>query len=386
VWLTGQQPSRELRKGRYTPESITHPGKMLPTIARYAINTYTQPGDLVADPMAGIGTTMVEAMHLGRDGVGVEYEDRWAALAAVNIALAAKQGATGAGMVYTGDSRHLPGLLPPQMRGRVALVVTSPPYGSSTHGHVRTPGPRRGKVRKLHHRYGGSSNLAYRDHDTLAAGFTDVLAGCRAILRPGGHVVITARPYRRHGELIDIPGMVVAAGQTAGLELVEECVALMAGVRDGVLVPGASFFQQMNVRDAIADGDPQWIPQHEDVIILRLPSPRELVLDQPQALWHHSVSSRSGACDARRAHRLDASTPPRVDRRPHLAPPANAHPGGGAIAPPAHPGRDVERTPDPCPRHPHSTLGSVPAITTDHQRPADRTPPQPGPSDAASWR
>src|SRR3954453_11293898 len=73
VWLTGQQPSRELRKGRYDSESITHPGKMLPTIARYAINTYTQPGDVVLDPMAGIGTTVVEAMHLDRHGIGVEY-------------------------------------------------------------------------------------------------------------------------------------------------------------------------------------------------------------------------------------------------------------------------------------------------------------------------
>jgi tRNA G10 N-methylase Trm11 len=269
VWLTGQQPSRELRKGRYAAESITHPGKMLPTIARYAINTYTDPGDVVLDPMAGIGTTVVEAMHLGRDGVGVEYEDRWAALAAVNIALAERQGATGTGEVYTGDSRQLPVLLPPQVRGKVALVVTSPPYGPSTHGHVRTPGPRRGKVQKVHHRYGGSDNLAYRDHDTLAVGFGEILAGCRAVLRPGGHVVITARPYRRHGELVDIPGMVVAAGQAAGLELVEECVALMAGVRDGVLVPRASFFQIKNVGDAIDRGDPQWIPQHEDVLILK---------------------------------------------------------------------------------------------------------------------
>ncbi|MDI6101203.1 DNA methyltransferase [Actinoplanes sp. NEAU-A12] len=270
VWLTGQQPSRELRRGRYTPESITHPGKMLPTIARYAIHTYTDPGDLVLDPMAGIGTTMVEAMHLDRHGVGVEYESRWAALAAVNIALAEKHGAPGTGAVYTGDSRHLPSLLPPQIRGQVALVITSPPYGSSTHGHARTPGARRGKVRKIHHRYGGSDNLAYRNHGELAEGFTEILTGCRAVLRPGGHVVVTARPYRRHGELVDIPGMVVAAGEAAGLELVEECVALMAGVRNGVLVPRASFFQQKNVRDAIASGDPQWIPQHEDVLILRV--------------------------------------------------------------------------------------------------------------------
>lgn len=41
--------------------------------------------------------------------------------------------------------------------------------------------------------------------------------------------------------------MVVAAGQAAGLELVEECLALMADVRDGVLVPRALFFQQKNV-------------------------------------------------------------------------------------------------------------------------------------------
>ncbi|WP_122980490.1 TRM11 family SAM-dependent methyltransferase [Actinoplanes teichomyceticus] len=270
VWLTGQQQSRALRRGRYTPESITHPGKMLPTIARYAIHTYTDPGDLVLDPMAGIGTTMVEAMHLDRHGVGVEYEARWAALAAANIALAEKAGAPGTGAIYTGDSRHLPSLLPPQVRGQVALVITSPPYGPSTHGHVRTPGPRRGKVRKIHHRYGDSDNLAYRNHNELTEGFTEILAGCRATLRPGGHVVVTARPYRRHGELIDIPGMVVAAGHAAGLELVEECVALMAGVRDGVLVPRASFFQLKNVRDAIGSGDPQWIPQHEDVLILRV--------------------------------------------------------------------------------------------------------------------
>jgi hypothetical protein len=270
VWLTGQQQSRALRRGRYTSESITHPGKMLPTIARYAIHTYTDPGDLVLDPMAGIGTTMVEAMHLDRHGVGVEYEARWAALAAANIALAEKSGAPGTGAVYTGDSRNLPSLLPPQIRGRVALVITSPPYGPSTHGHARTPGARRGKVRKINHRYGGSDNLAYRNHSELAEGFTEILAGCRAVLRPGGHVVVTARPYRRHGELVDIPGMVVAAGQAAGLELIEECVALMAGVHDGILVPRASFFQQKNVRAAIANGDPQWIPQHEDVLIMRV--------------------------------------------------------------------------------------------------------------------
>jgi hypothetical protein len=38
--------------------------------------------------MAGIATTIVQAMHLGRHGIGVEYEAHWAALAADNLRLA----------------------------------------------------------------------------------------------------------------------------------------------------------------------------------------------------------------------------------------------------------------------------------------------------------
>ena len=76
-------------------------------------------------------------------------------LAADNIRLAASQGATGTGEIVQGDARHLPALVPAELHGRIALVITSPPYGPSTHGHVRTPGPRRGKVRKINHRYGG---------------------------------------------------------------------------------------------------------------------------------------------------------------------------------------------------------------------------------------
>src|SRR5436190_9621144 len=119
VFVTGQVCSREQRRGRYTPESMAHPGKMLPSIARYLINTYTRPGEWVCDPMAGTATTVVEAMHLGRYGIGVEYETRWTRLATDNIRLATTQGATGTGEVIQGDSRHLPALIPAELHGRI---------------------------------------------------------------------------------------------------------------------------------------------------------------------------------------------------------------------------------------------------------------------------
>jgi len=128
---------------------------MLPAIAATAITRYTRPGDLVADPMCSIGTTLVEAIHLGRDGIGIEYEDRWAAIAAANINWARPQGAAGTGQVICGDARQLPALLPPGTAGKAALVVTSPPYGPSVHGQVRAEQRHgsRGGVEKYDNRY-----------------------------------------------------------------------------------------------------------------------------------------------------------------------------------------------------------------------------------------
>jgi hypothetical protein len=274
VWPTAKRDARTQRRGRYLPESVAHPAKMLPAIAATAITRYTQPGDLVADPMCGIGTTLVEAIHLGRGSLGIEYEDRWAHVAAANVAHARRQGAAGTGEVIRGDARQLPALLPPGTAGRAALVVTSPPYGPSVHGQV-TAEQRHGQgggVRKYDNRYGHDpTNLAHQGLDDLLAGFTQILAGCAVLLRPGGLAVVTARPWRSHGELVDLPAAVLAAGARAGLVPVARCVALLAGLRGGRLIARPSFFQLDNLRRARAKGQPWHLIVHEDVLIFRNP-------------------------------------------------------------------------------------------------------------------
>jgi modification methylase len=267
VWATAQRDARAQRHGRYPPAALAHPAKMLPAIAATAITRYTAQGDLVADPMCGIGTTLIEAIHVGRDAVGVEYEPRWAQVAADGIALAKSQGAAGTARVIRGDARQLPGLAPPGVLGRVALVVTSPPYGPSVHGHVRA---RPGGVAKYNDRYSRDpANLAHHGLDDLVEGITQILAGCAMLLRPGGIAVITARPWRQHGELIDFPSAVIEAGRQAGLVPVERCVALLAGIRGGQLIPRPSFFQLDNVRKARARDEPWHLIIHEDVLIFR---------------------------------------------------------------------------------------------------------------------
>jgi SAM-dependent methyltransferase len=268
VWPTAQQPARLQRAGRYLPESTAHPGKMLPAIARRAITAYTTPGDLVLDPMCGIGTTLVEAAHLDRTAVGVEYEPRWADVARANLALAHEQGATGSGQVITGDARQLGDLLDAKLHGRVALVLTSPPYGASVHGQA-TVRPGAG-IAKSDYRYSRDrANLAHVGMPGLLDAFTDILAASAGLLRPGGIVAVTARPWRQHGELVDLPAAILAAGEAAGLIPYERNVCLLVGLRGERLVPRASFFQLDQVRKARRRGNPLHVIAHEDLLVLR---------------------------------------------------------------------------------------------------------------------
>jgi DNA methylase len=49
-----------------------YPARFSPQFARAAIETFTRKGDLVLDPHVGGGTTLVEALALGRDAIGVD--------------------------------------------------------------------------------------------------------------------------------------------------------------------------------------------------------------------------------------------------------------------------------------------------------------------------
>lgn len=49
-----------------------YPARFSPVFVRSVIEAYTQPGDWVIDPFAGGGTTLVEALALGRNALGID--------------------------------------------------------------------------------------------------------------------------------------------------------------------------------------------------------------------------------------------------------------------------------------------------------------------------
>ena len=60
-------PVRGLTHGYYK-----YPARFSPEFAHVVIKAFTKPGDLVLDNHVGGGTTLVEALALGRDGIGVD--------------------------------------------------------------------------------------------------------------------------------------------------------------------------------------------------------------------------------------------------------------------------------------------------------------------------
>jgi hypothetical protein len=271
VWPVGQRSPATQRRGLFVAGSGAHPARMLPDLARHAIHTYSPPGGIVLDPLAGIGTTLVAALRAGRDAVGVEYEPRWAELARANADRAATHTGGGQRLVQRGDATRLPGRLPRLLRGRVDLILTSPPYGRTMHGRVEH---RRGPLHRFANAYGppDPASPAHRSLAGIAAGMRAVLSGSTPLLRPGGFVVITVCPWRRDGVLHDLPGALAQVATEVGLQPVQQCVALLAAIRDGHLLARHSFHQLTITREARAAGTPLLLPQHEDVLVLRAPA------------------------------------------------------------------------------------------------------------------
>jgi modification methylase len=56
--------------------------------------------------------------------------------------------------------------------------------------------------------------------------FTEILAGCAVLLRPGGIATVTVCSVRRSGLLDDLPGRISATANAAGLGPADRAAAL----------------------------------------------------------------------------------------------------------------------------------------------------------------
>lgn len=214
-------------RARYFPqEAFAHPAKMHIGLLRLIVQKYTQPGDIVLDPMAGSGTTLL-ATQTGRHVICVELEE-WMLPIQVraweNIRMYGPElGHTlGWALLLRGDARALP--LPEEA---CTAIITSPPYA----GHVvQLAKP----VRKNHHvpmwairvsdDYAPENRKwnigAYRGKRYWEA-MEQVYGECFRVLRRGGHLVLVLKGILAEGKYVDIPEQTREVCQRVGFTFVE---------------------------------------------------------------------------------------------------------------------------------------------------------------------
>jgi DNA modification methylase len=181
--------TRELERERVgaAEEDVHFPEALV----RAVVDEYTSAGDVVLDPFAGFGTTLVVCEQMGRSAVGIELlPDRVAVV---------RQRLDGKAIVIEGDARRLAefGL------GPFDLCLTSPPYMSAL-DHPSNP------------LTGYNTTDGY--YPTYLAELTRVFAAVAKLLRPRGHLVINAANIR-NGDVVTPLAWDIAQAVAAHLSL-----------------------------------------------------------------------------------------------------------------------------------------------------------------------
>jgi len=235
VWPCAQRTCQQQRRG-YLPASSCPPGELLPAVARRAIDTYSEPGDLVVDPSCASGTALVEAVRLDRDALGVEADRTCADVAARNIEKARSDGAPGRARVLVGDGRDLTQAL--ARREASELLPTS------SERVARLP-------------YATAALVLTAVPSARPAALAQYAASAVAVVKPGGFVVLVI-DRRRAGSAL--AGELVQLLQRLGLLYWQHVVGLVAEIRGDQL--------RCRGRRARAAATTTC---HEDVLVFRRP-------------------------------------------------------------------------------------------------------------------
>lgn len=161
------------------------------------LEEFTRPGDLVLDPFAGFGTTLVVAERMGRRALGLEIlSDRVAFI---------RNRLSDPSSVIEADARqlHTLGL------GAIDFVMTSPPY-MTRESHPQNP-------------FTGYRTLD-GDYAAYLADLRGVFDAVAAILRPGGSVVVNVANLRGGGHEVTPLAWDVTAALSSVLQFEREIV------------------------------------------------------------------------------------------------------------------------------------------------------------------
>jgi len=226
--LTGAQWARYSKSVQEYPDTRsakqrTHGACFPKSLAIQQIEIFTKSGDTVLDPFLGVGTTLDAAVELRRNGIGIELNPEFAAIARKDLQRARELNLSHT--ILVDDSRNLRSLVKAES---VDFVLTSPPYSTllksvkgnfaykwrehSTLNPKSNPKPYSMKREDL-------GNMPY---DDFIEAIKEVMQASLVVLRPNCYAVWVVKDYRdlkNKIPYVNFHGDVIGAATEAGFTL-----------------------------------------------------------------------------------------------------------------------------------------------------------------------
>ncbi|SDW39967.1 hypothetical protein SAMN05216215_100318 [Saccharopolyspora shandongensis] len=237
VWNTGHTSPRLQIADRHVGATRADTA-LPPAVTQHIITTYTAPGDTVCDPNPGPGLVLAEAVRAGRNALGLITQLRWESALAANLDLARMAGAVETAILLDSVDDPRAATLP----GAIDLVLTGL-------RHTPTSDP---------------SHVLVELYEDLVA--------VADWLWPSAHIVVTCRPWRRHGQLLDLPGKIYDTADAIGLIPADHCIALTAPVRGNRIRPRVITGAGNTPENTDLHGQPTAFAAHLDVLVFQLPT------------------------------------------------------------------------------------------------------------------
>ncbi len=226
--LTGAQWARYSKSVETYPDirsakQRTHGACFPKSLALQQIEIFTKRGATVLDPFVGVGTTLDAAMELGRNGVGIELNPKFARLARRDIKHARKLRVSQT--VIVDDARNM---LAHIQKESIDFLLTSPPYSTllkSVKGNFAYKWREHSTIdpisnpRPYSHRQEDLGNMPYPQ---FIEAIETVMRAASVALRPGTYAVWVVKDFRDLKDgipYVNFHGDVISAITRAGFAL-----------------------------------------------------------------------------------------------------------------------------------------------------------------------
>ncbi len=194
---------------------LSHPAAFPLQLARRCIEIFTAaPGEVVLDPFAGTGTTLLGAYNLGRQGIGFEIYEHYLALFKKRLSSEEADPAGERGIrpiIYHDSAFNLGRYFEPDS---VDFILTSPPYWDIL---MEKRSADRGRQRN----YGKHSADLGRpgDYETFLEGLAAVFRQAHAVLKPGRACAVVVMDLRKKNRFYPLHMDLCSALKPAGFQL-----------------------------------------------------------------------------------------------------------------------------------------------------------------------